>query len=88
MLLDIYRPVSVSVFPKIDKRPDWTGLLNTMYKQKNKNKTEDSYCHAKQPSLHVKAIAECGRYESLPIFFGHDAINLRLSMSGFVTANP
>jgi len=29
MVLDIYRPVSVSVFPKIDKRPDWTGLLNT-----------------------------------------------------------
>jgi len=29
MVWDIYRPVSVSVFPKIDKRPDWTGLLNT-----------------------------------------------------------
>src|SRR6266581_9568840 len=31
MVWDIYRPVSVSVFPKIDKRPDWTGLLNTIY---------------------------------------------------------
>ena len=29
MVWDIYRPVSVLVFPKIDKRPDWTGLLNT-----------------------------------------------------------
>jgi len=29
MVWDIYRLVSVLVFPKIDKRPDWTGLLNT-----------------------------------------------------------
>jgi len=29
MILDIYRPVSVSVLPKIGKRPDWTGLSST-----------------------------------------------------------
>ena len=27
---NIYRPVLVSVFPKIGQRPDWTGLSNTM----------------------------------------------------------
>ena len=32
----------------------------------------------------MKAIAERGRYESLPIFFCRDAINLQLSMSEFV----
>jgi len=36
----------------------------------------------------MKAIAERGRYESLPIFFCRDAINLQLSMSEFVRANP
>jgi len=29
MIWDIYRPVLVSVLPKIGKRPDWTGLLST-----------------------------------------------------------
>ena len=40
------------------------------------------------PYVLMKAIAERGRYESLPIFFCRDAINLQLSMSGFVRANP
>src|SRR6266571_104991 len=55
MVWDIYRPVSVSVFPKIDKRPDWTGLLNTIW---------DSYplttflllwryIYLNQPSIHA-----------------------------------
>jgi len=29
MIWDIYRPVLVSVLPKIGKRPDWTGLSST-----------------------------------------------------------
>ena len=31
MIWDIYRPVLVSVLPKIGKRPDWTGLSSTSY---------------------------------------------------------
>jgi len=29
MIWDIYKPVLVSVLPKIGKRPDWTGLSST-----------------------------------------------------------
>jgi len=29
MIWDIYRPVLVSVLPKIGKRPDWTRLSST-----------------------------------------------------------
>ena len=38
MILDIYRQVSVSVFSKIAKKPDWTGLSNTTLKGDEKEK--------------------------------------------------